>query len=338
MSRGLKSRPAAALAVIIALIVYAALLLWPYEWHGASFGNGAEVVAEGGVRFAEPGIALAKTPLGWVEAAMRTQALDLFLRFRSSVTEQTGPARLLTLSRDTFERNLMVGQEGRDLVIRVRLPGTDENGLIDKRPVARLSNMFPTADWVDLRISIAQERLLITLGGEAVWEEPLTSPPLDGWNDSYDLAMGNEVTCNRPWLGEIDQAIFRSGDVAIDHAAQDMIDVPSAIVITEKPPKLTLFRGTSLQDAVLNLALYIPLGLLLGLLIHHLTGRPRWFLVPGAMLFITIVSMTFEILQVLVPLRAPSIDDVIFNAIGGSVGVIAARAAGSLYLDSSIGR
>ncbi|MGI9417058.1 MAG: hypothetical protein ACR2RA_04375, partial [Geminicoccaceae bacterium] len=98
--------------------VYAALLLWPYNWTGASFGNGAEMAPGGGVRFQKPGIALAREPAGWIATAMRSQEMDLSLRFRSSIAHQTGPARLLTLSKDIFERNLTIGQDDADLILR----------------------------------------------------------------------------------------------------------------------------------------------------------------------------------------------------------------------------
>lgn len=41
---------------------------------------------------------------------------------------QTGPARIVSISNDAFQRNLTLGQEGDDLIIRVRSPITGANG------------------------------------------------------------------------------------------------------------------------------------------------------------------------------------------------------------------
>jgi hypothetical protein len=206
MSSAIKSpngRFSAALLILGTIAVYGALLLWPFHWNGASFGNGAEAVPGGGVRFESPGIALAKEPLDWLEHAASTETLSLSLRFRSDVARQTGPARIISLSKDAFERDLTVAQDRRDLVLRIRLPGTDRNGLVDNLPVARVRDVFPTPGFVDLTMSIEPGTLRLTLDGEQILEDSLPPSALDGWDLSYGLALGNELTYDRPWIGEI---------------------------------------------------------------------------------------------------------------------------------------
>jgi hypothetical protein len=46
----------------------------------------------------------------------------------SAEVEQAGPARIVTLSADSYQRNLTLGQSGPDLSIRVRTPATGLNG------------------------------------------------------------------------------------------------------------------------------------------------------------------------------------------------------------------
>ncbi|MGI9420619.1 MAG: VanZ family protein [Geminicoccaceae bacterium] len=318
-------RLTAAASILAAIAVYAALLLWPYNWSGASFGNGAEPIPDGGIRFPSPGIAVAKDPTDWVTAAVRSGEMDLSLRFRSAIVDQTGPARLLTLSKDILERNLTIGQDGPDLVLRFRLPGTDKNGLIDKQSFLQIPDVFPTAGWVDLRISILPGALRIAKDGETLLEERLAAKALESWDPSYKLALGNELTLDRPWIGEIQTAIIRTGDVAIDYAAPEALRFPKAIVVTTKPPKLTPLKDLNPKDAALNTLLFAPFGLLLGLLINTAGGStPRWLSAFGAVLLVAAVSAAFEALQILVPRRAPSVDDLIFNVIGGALGILAA--------------
>jgi hypothetical protein len=46
----------------------------------------------------------------------------------SDDVQQEGPARILSYSIDPMHRNFMVGQEGENLVFRLRTPATDPNG------------------------------------------------------------------------------------------------------------------------------------------------------------------------------------------------------------------
>lgn len=52
---------------------------------------------------------------------------------------QTGPARIVSLSADIFHRNLTIGQDGSDLIIRLRTPATGENGI---RPELDIPDVF----------------------------------------------------------------------------------------------------------------------------------------------------------------------------------------------------
>jgi glycopeptide antibiotics resistance protein len=81
-------------------------------------------------------------------------------------------------------------------------------------------------------------------------------------------------------------------------------------------PILVPFRFFFIEDAIRNTLMYIPLGVLVGLM----RWRSRLAFVGGLLILIG-VSATFEIAQLFVASRFPSIDDVLFNAVGGSVGL-----------------
>lgn len=317
-------RPLAIVAIQTAIIVYAILLLWPYDFTGAHFGNGAEATLNGGVSFQKPGIAVAQKPLTWLMPAVQSQELDLSLRFRSSIANQTGPARLVTLSKDTFTRNLTIAQDGADLTLRLRLPKTDDNGLIDKQPILRIPNVFPTKDWVHLQISIRPDALRVTKDGEVLLRDALPARALEGWDLAHKLALGNEHSLSRPWIGEIQSARIRSGDVTtIDYALPETLRLPAVIVISAKPPKLIPFKNLNAKDALANILLFVPFGVLLGVFIRDAGGGPpRWYLAFGGVLLIVLVSASFETLQIFVPPRAPSIDDFIFNIGGGTLSLL----------------
>jgi glycopeptide antibiotics resistance protein len=71
------------------------------------------------------------------------------------------------------------------------------------------------------------------------------------------------------------------------------------------------------NDAARNIAMYVPLGVLLGLMSRARSARMFGMLV----LAIGGVSLAFECTQWFVPGRFPSVDDVIFNTLGGALGL-----------------
>lgn len=66
------------------------------------------------------------TPL--TEAIRKTSAFTLATTFETSSLEQTGPARIISLSLDSFQRNVTLAQNENQLIARIRTPATGSNG------------------------------------------------------------------------------------------------------------------------------------------------------------------------------------------------------------------
>jgi glycopeptide antibiotics resistance protein len=114
---------------------------------------------------------------------------------------------------------------------------------------------------------------------------------------------------------------MRAAGGAENYASE--LEIPSHFLITGPPPKLVPLRGLNLKDAVKNFVLYVPLGFLLGFLIAVRRGGRHGCAAFAALLVIAAISMSLEALQyLLVPDRWPSIDDVIFNTLGGGLGLL----------------
>lgn len=318
----------ALLAAVIAsvLLAYAAASLsWGTAgWQSrGSAVNAAEERPEGGVRFPASGIAFAKAlpPMGWVEAARRSHRLELSLSFRSSLQEQTGPARILTLSSGPYERNLTIGQQGTDLDLRLRTEQSSLNGMVDNKSVAQVHDVFLRDGWIDVDLVIEPGRLRMMVDDEWLVDESLSARPFETWDPSYRLALGNEIGGTRPWLGDIRRITMRAEDRITDYAGAGKLVLPAQLQISGPAPKLVPLVDLNRKDALNNVALYIPLGLVLGFLF---VGR-LWRIALAAWLFILGVSVSMELLQFFyVPARWPSVDDVIFNALGGGIGLLLA--------------
>lgn len=242
---------------------------------------------------------------------MRTERLELLLTLRSTAYPGDDFAPLLTFSRNRYHRNLAIGQEGRDLVLRLRMPETQAKG-----GTFRVPAVFPAADAIDVGVLVEPRRLVVTIDGEQRLERSLPARPWLTWDLSYRVALGNEVDGNRPWLGELHRAVVRAGDLHTDLAAPGVLERPERYWYAWTTPQLVPFRDASTWDLLRNVVGYLPLGLLLGARRRATAGRAR----PAPWVAVLLVSLTLELLQFFVKVRCPSTGDLLLNLAGGAVG------------------
>jgi len=300
-----------------ALGIYAFLSLEPFDWQlPRKQVNHAERGPEGW-RFAASGIVVAELPDPWLEAARGAESISISLVARPLSTVQSGPARILTISRDNHLRNLTLGQEDDDLVVRLRTEETDLNGLRAGEPIARVADVFRAGSWVAIDLRIRPREVAIAIDGEHALVVGLPESVLATWQQSLSLALGNETTCDRPWLGEIRKAVIEVPGESIDYARRDDVDVPATCWVIGYPPAVVPFRLLFPKDVVLNVLMYLPLGCLLGLSTRSRTCRTF----AGSLLALLAVSTAFEGAQLFVASRFTSVDDIICNTIGGGLGL-----------------
>ncbi|MFT5247203.1 MAG: hypothetical protein ACI943_001952, partial [Gammaproteobacteria bacterium] len=112
---------------------------------------------------------------------------------------QTGPARIMTMSANTNERNYTIGQENYDYIARLRTSnaGGDDNGAPDSDS--------------DINIDEDLQHFVYTIDGSGneSWylngvlvETDSRSGDFTNWNNGYYFALANEMTMDRPWFGD----------------------------------------------------------------------------------------------------------------------------------------
>ncbi len=300
-----------ALAALLA--IYVVLSLEPFDWRiPGRITNGATPLAEGWA-FASAGILIAETPLDGFAGATLAETLDISLEIRPHSAGQSGPARILTIAEDAHRRFLTLSQEGEDLVLGLR----GEDGGRRRWETERLEGVLATGRWVAIEVRLRPGRLTIAIDGVPQLWAVLPPRVLGAWGAGPNLALGNAVTCDRPWLGDVRKAVIAGPDGATDYARAGRIEAPTGCTVLRHPPKLVPLVPLNRRDALLNTLMYLPLGCLLGMMAH----RRNWRSFTVLLLAIAGVSLTLETLQLLVPSRFPSIDDVLFNTAGGALGV-----------------
>ncbi|MGI9326783.1 MAG: LamG domain-containing protein [Pseudomonadales bacterium] len=113
-------------------------------------------------------------------------------------TAQDGPARIVSLSIDTATRNFTMGQNAIYYQLRNRSAGTGANG------TPALEALDPQVDTVLQHVVMTfteAEGRKIFINGQLSLEEN-AADTLD-WQDNQILVLGNEVTDDRPWAGEL---------------------------------------------------------------------------------------------------------------------------------------
>jgi len=164
-----------------------------------------------------------------IDSVVQSQEITVEAWVTPLNTTQSGPARIVSLSLDPYNRNMTLGQDNAAYDIRLRTTGTDDNG----RPSLNISSTVETT-----LSHIAYTRDIngvatLYLNGVAVGGKTV-SGTMGSWDVNYKLAIGNELTADRPWLGtfhlvaiysralsdnEVDQNYQAGVDVSVDDTA-----------------------------------------------------------------------------------------------------------------------
>jgi len=134
-----------------------------------------------------------------IEACKLSNSISIEAWLKTDSVLQSGPARIVSLSSDTLNRNFTLGQEDDRYDVRLRTTATNENGTPSLTVPAstvkpELTHTVYTRDENgNATIYINGIPLVVgTIGGSH-----------SNWNDGYSLILANEVTGDRAWLGEL---------------------------------------------------------------------------------------------------------------------------------------
>ncbi len=127
----------------------------------------------------------------------RSGAITLEAWVTPANTKQEGPARILTYSKDSSNRNFTLGQEGTQVDVRLRTTKTSKNALPSlaspaRSLLAKLTHVVYTRD--------RGGKATMFLNGKVVSEQKIGGE-LTNWDDTFRLALADEVSGARPWLG-----------------------------------------------------------------------------------------------------------------------------------------
>ena len=170
-----------------------------------------------------------RPPARLISAVKKSGEISLSAWITPANLKQAGPARIVSLSRDSSNRNFTLGQDAAKYDARFRTTKSGANG-IPSLPSSNGSVRLEKTHVVYTRSRDGKARIF--LNGRKLGETNV-SGATSNWDSGHLLALGNEFTGDRPWLGEYHQ-------VAIYDRALSESDVRELFQSGHKPkPKAT---------------------------------------------------------------------------------------------------
>lgn len=170
-----------------------------FRQHSASWRPGRLQVNASGI------IETAAPPSKLYAALNESQSFTIEMWITPTGLNQSGPARILSLSKDTSLRNLTIGQDGDKIDVRLRHSASDQNGMPSlQTPSGALKNGRN-------HLVVSKDKtgsLAVYLNGLEAAKKTVEGD-MNNWDTSYRLLLANEATGDRPWLGSFEHlAIF----------------------------------------------------------------------------------------------------------------------------------
>ncbi|MGB5719061.1 MAG: VanZ family protein, partial [Woeseiaceae bacterium] len=205
------------------------------------------------------------------------------------------------------------------LVLRLIGPGNDRRD----RFVRHFQDVFVANVWRQIDLDIHDGRLQVRIDGTVAMDRDLPERNWPrNWNSSHILALGNEHTGRRPWLGEIAEARIIVGEQQDDLLRSEAMRIPAEFWSARYAPRLDSIIRLEISreyavDYIVNLVCFMPLGFLLA------ARRQRGWPVLYAALLCGAASLGVELVQVFFA-RDTSVYDWLLNTGGGSAGAVIA--------------
>ena len=131
---------------------------------------------------------------------MHTGELTIEMIVATTEKEQTGPARIASISADTENRNLTVGQDFDALVVRLRTTETGQNAT---EHAVEVPGVFNDENSLHVMVTSDLQETRVYIEGDLRSQNPGPGGTFDNWDLRYPLIIGNEATTNRPWAGQL---------------------------------------------------------------------------------------------------------------------------------------
>lgn len=186
---------------------------------------------ETGLEIARPTIITAgDPPVRLFDAVRAAHAVTIEAWITPANATQEGPARIVTLSSGVLARNFTLGQQRDQFDVRFRTTTTNPSGQPSLPSAPGAAGPAPTHV---VYTRATDGRAAVYVNG-SVSAQSQVDGDLSSWDRSFQIALGNELSGDRPWLGTLhlvalyDRALS-ADEVQRNRAAGARADGPAAL-------------------------------------------------------------------------------------------------------------
>lgn len=152
--------------------------------------------------------------------------------------EQDGPARIITFSSGTGDRNFTVGQAGSNLIFRLRTPATGTNGVSPETTLCSI----PANKQTHIVITYQPGELICYLNGKQVIKTDKVQGDFSNWTPQHFM-IGDEWEGQRQWHGTLEgialyDRVFSSEEAARNYTNYTALHPASTPAATRVSAKL----------------------------------------------------------------------------------------------------
>jgi VanZ family protein len=305
------------LAGMLVLAVFEAY--WPFHWDPpGTVTNEVRRTAGGALTFGDRNAARTAGTPPWVATVRRTGRVDIELVARPAYPQHYPDTSIMMLASNSWNTDFALGQDGEDLLLWLRRTGTDTDG----DPAYFVANAFPRGRWADVRVTVRDDRLRVTVDGATRLRERIRPGSLSAWGPGL-MVLGDEVHGGRPWQGEIRKAVVRTDAGTVDYTRPGALQTPRRYFylpdhVSPFPP----FNRTEWFALVVHLVSFVPVGILLVWIRRRRTRRSTEVLVAVAIALGIAAVLAGG--KLLFSERHLAVADLVVQAAGAFVGAYAA--------------
>ena len=164
-------------------------------------------------------IASSKAPSRLSAAIKKSAAVSIEAWITPLDLKQSGPARIITLSKDSTNRNFTLGQDGNKFDVRFRTKQSDNNGL----PSTASKNGTVKKRLTHVAYTRARNGdAKIFIDGQLNSTKRLEGN-LSNWQRDYQLGLANEINKSRPWKGSYHLVAIYNKALSLEQVQQNYV-------------------------------------------------------------------------------------------------------------------
>ena len=187
--------------LIIYVFILGSSLLWPFDFISIVRNDARWIENSKGIEFLEIGQAVSNASnQEFFDRLVKGSGLTLEVWLNTEDLSQSGPARILSYSKDQVSRNFTIGQSHDQLVVRLRTTETSLNGM---NPHLIVDDIFNDKSLQHIVIIYNLLEQSVYINSEQKARSEILKGSFSNWDPYCHLVIGNEVTGDRPWKGKI---------------------------------------------------------------------------------------------------------------------------------------